>query len=29
LSKGGPDTLENIRPSHALCNIKKRNSWPR
>jgi len=26
LSKGGPDTLENIRPSHALCNIKKRNS---
>jgi len=26
LSKGGPDTLENIRPSHALCNMKKRNS---
>ena len=25
LSKGGPDTLENIRPSHAVCNIKKRN----
>ena len=26
LSKGGPDTLENIRPSHALCNIRKRDS---
>ena len=26
LSKGGPDTLENIRPSHAICNMKKRNS---
>jgi 5-methylcytosine-specific restriction endonuclease McrA len=26
LSKGGPDTLENIRPSHAVCNMKKRNS---
>ena len=25
LSKGGSDTLENIRPSHALCNMKKRN----
>lgn len=21
--KGGPDTLENVRPSHALCNISK------
>ena len=25
LSKGGSDTLENIRPSHAICNMKKRN----
>ena len=25
ISKGGPDTLENVRPSHALCNIKKGN----
>lgn len=23
LSKGGPDTLENVRPTHGLCNIKK------
>ena len=23
ISKGGPDTLENIRPVHALCNYKK------
>jgi len=23
ISKGGGDTLENVRPSHALCNIKK------
>lgn len=21
--KGGPDTLENVRPSHGLCNISK------
>ena len=20
---GGPDTLDNVRPSHALCNLKK------
>jgi 5-methylcytosine-specific restriction endonuclease McrA len=26
LSKGGSDTLDNIRPSHALCNMKKRNN---
>ena len=25
LTKGGPDNLENIRPAHAFCNIKKRN----
>jgi len=24
ISKGGPDTLDNVRPSHAQCNIKKR-----
>lgn len=23
ISKGGPDTLDNVRPSHGLCNIKK------
>ena len=23
LAKGGSDTIDNIRPSHALCNIKK------
>jgi 5-methylcytosine-specific restriction endonuclease McrA len=23
LSKGGPDTLENVRPTHGLCNVKK------
>lgn len=23
LSKGGPDTLDNVRPSHAFCNISK------
>ena len=23
ISKGGPDTLENVRPSHAYCNLKK------
>lgn len=25
LSKGGSDLLENIRPVHGLCNIKKQN----
>lgn len=25
VSKGGSDTLENVRPSHVLCNIKKGN----
>lgn len=25
ISKGGPDTLENVRPTHGLCNIKKGN----
>jgi hypothetical protein len=23
LSNGGPDNLENIRPSHAVCNLRK------
>ena len=23
ISKGGADTLENVRPTHALCNINK------
>jgi len=23
LSKGGEDTLENVRPSHAVCNLQK------
>lgn len=26
LSKGGPDILENIRPSHGRCNIIKSNT---
>lgn len=25
LSKGGVDTLENVRPAHGLCNIKKKD----
>lgn len=23
ISKGGPDTLDNVKPSHGLCNIRK------
>ena len=23
IAKGGADTLENVRPAHALCNIRK------
>ena len=23
LSKGGPDNIENVRPSHAICNMTK------
>lgn len=23
ISKGGTDTLDNVRPTHALCNLKK------
>lgn len=26
LSKGGADTLANIRPTHGLCNLQKSNS---
>ena len=25
IKNGGQDTIENIRPTHALCNIKKSN----
>ncbi len=25
ISKGGPDTLDNVRPTHGLCNITKNN----
>lgn len=25
ISLGGPDTIENVRPTHVLCNIKKGN----
>lgn len=27
LSKGGDDTLENVRPSHGKCNVRKHNRW--
>ena len=23
ISKGGPDTLENVRPAHGLCNLER------
>ena len=25
LSQGGPDTLNNVKPSHGLCNLQKNN----
>ena len=25
LSKGGSDTIDNVRPAHGLCNLLKRN----
>jgi 5-methylcytosine-specific restriction endonuclease McrA len=25
LTKGGGDSIENIRPSHGICNIRKGN----
>lgn len=27
LSKGGDDTLENVRPSHGKCNVRKHNRY--
>jgi len=24
IALGGPDTLENVRPAHAICNLKKK-----
>lgn len=26
ISKGGPDTLDNVRPAHGLCNTRKGSS---
>jgi len=26
ISKGGSDTLENVRPTHGLCNLSKYNA---
>jgi hypothetical protein len=26
ISKGGPDTLKNVRPTHGLCNLRKLNN---
>lgn len=23
ISKGGPDTIDNVRPAHGICNIRK------
>jgi hypothetical protein len=28
IAKGGPDTLANVKPSHARCNIGKRDRLP-
>jgi hypothetical protein len=28
ISAGGSDTLDNVRPTHAICNIKKGSSIP-
>ena len=27
LSAGGPNVIENIRPTHALCNLQKGKRW--
>ena len=27
LSRGGDDTLDNVRPSHGKCNVRKHNRW--
>ena len=29
LSKGGSDTLENVRPAHGLCNVSKGSKIPK
>lgn len=26
ISKGGPDVLDNVRPAHAICNLKKQDN---
>ena len=26
ISKGGPDTLDNVKPAHGLCNLQKKDS---
>jgi 5-methylcytosine-specific restriction endonuclease McrA len=28
ISMGGPNILSNVRPSHALCNLRKSNKLP-
>lgn len=28
LTKGGMDILSNLRPTHAVCNIRKHSQWP-
>jgi 5-methylcytosine-specific restriction endonuclease McrA len=28
MTKGGTNTLENVRPAHAICNLKKGNKLP-
>jgi 5-methylcytosine-specific restriction endonuclease McrA len=27
ISKGGPDTLENVRPTHGLCNLERNSIY--
>jgi 5-methylcytosine-specific restriction endonuclease McrA len=27
ISAGGSNTLDNVRPAHALCNLQKGNQW--
>ena len=28
MTKGGSDTLDNVRPAHAICNLRKGNKLP-